>query len=352
MIRRIASLLLLLVPAAMLISQEKSPLPRARQLESAKQFEQANELLSDYTRRNPKDMDAWVELGRVQLQQRLSDDAMRSYAAALAIAPNSHSAREGEVKAAIESALADRKAGDNDGALGCLDRARKLVPDSPELLTDFGIQADSMQIYEDAEKALARAHELAPNDPKTLYALAHVQLDEQKMADAEANLRAYLKLKPGDASAHYGLGHLLHMMLRDDQAKSELERSIALQPAQTASYYELGEIALQMGQNSEAKSDYTKVLSVDPRHGGALTGMGILAYRAKNYNSAEQYLTEAVLCAPDYVEAHHYYALVLAQLGDTQGAARESALAGSLRMQQDKLRHGYFLITPSTNSTH
>lgn len=350
--RRIASLLLLLAPAAMLISQEGSPLPRARQLEAAKQFEQANELLSDSVRRNPKDVDAWVELGRVQLQQRLSDDAMRSYAAALAIAPNSHSAREGEVKAAIESALADRNAGDNNGALSCLDRARKLVPDSPELLTDFGIQADSMQIYEDAENALTRAHELAPNDPKTLYALAHVQLDEQKMGEAEANLRAYLKLKPDDASAHYGLGHLLHMMLRNDQAKPELERSIALQPNQTGSYYELGEIALQMRQHSDAKSDYSKVLSIDPRHGGALTGMGILAYRAKDYSSAERYLKEAVLCAPDYVEAHHYYALVLAQLGDAQDAARESALATSLRAQQDKLRHGYFLITPSSNSTH
>lgn len=352
MIHRMASLFLVLISAATLIAQQNSSLSRARNLEAAKQFEQANELLSDYVRLNPKDAEAWAELGRVQLQQRLSDDAMRSFAAALAIDPKSPSARQGEVRAAIESALADRNSGDNNGALSCLVHARKLVPDSPELLTDFGIQADSMQIYQDADKALTRAHQLSPNDPKILYALAHVELDEQKMAEAETNLRAYLKIRPNDASAHYGLGHLLHMMLRDDEAKSELERSIALQPDQTESYYELGEIALQMRQNAEAKADYGKVLSMDPRHGGALTGMGILAFRAKDYSSAERYLSEAVACAPDYVEAHHYYALVLAQLGRTQDAARESALASNLRAQQDKLRHGYFLITPPSNSTH
>lgn len=341
---RFTALLFLLIPAA--ASQQQSPIPQARQLEAAKRFEDANELLSNYVHRNPKDAAVWTELGRVQLQQQLSDDAMHSFAAALAIDPQLPPAREGEVKAAVASALADRSAGDNNAALSCLVQARKLVPDSPELLTDFGIQADSMQIYEDADKALTQARQLAPNNPRVLYALAHVELDEQKMAEAEANLRAYLKIRPSDASAHYGLGHLLHMMARDDEARAELEHSIALQPHQTESYYELGEIALQMRQEAEARGDYGKVLAIDPRHGGALTGMGILAFRAKDYAAADKYLSEAVLCAPDYVAAHHYYALTLAQLGRTQDAAREAALATSLRQQQDKLRHGYFLITP------
>lgn len=338
------------MPAAPLFSQQQSPLRRARQLEAASRFEDANQLLSAYLRQHPKDAAAFAELGRVQLQQRLSDDAMRSFAAALAINPQSPSARAGEVKAAIASALADRNAGDNNAALSCLVQARKLVPDSPELLTDFGIQADSMQIYKDADQALTQARQLAPNNPRVLYALAHVELDEQKMPEAEANLRAYLKLRPDDATAHYGLGHLLHMMLRNDEAKSELERSIALQPRQTESYFELGEIALQQHQDADARADYTRVLSMNPRHGGALAGMGILAFRAKDYPSAEKYLSQAVLCAPDYVEAHHYYALTLAQLGRTQESARESALATSLRQQQDKLRRGYFLITP--NASH
>ena len=45
---------------------------------------------------------------------------------------------------------------------------------------DFGVQADSMQIYRDADEALTEAHVLAPSDAKILYALAHVEVDEQR----------------------------------------------------------------------------------------------------------------------------------------------------------------------------
>ena len=327
--------------------QEGSPLARARQLEAANRLEDANELLSEYVRRDPSDAAVFVELGRVQMRQRLTDDAMRSFGSALAIDPKLKAAQEGEVKAAVASALADRNAGDNDGALGCLVRALKVVPDSTELLLDFGIQADAMRIYQDAEKALTRARALAPEDAKILYALAHVQLDEQKMGEAEKNLRAYLKMRPDDASAHYGLGHLLHMMVRDDEAKAELERSIALAPRQTESYYELGEIALERHEAKAAAAEFGRVLAADPRHGGALTGMGIVALRAKNYVEAEKYLSEAVRDAPEYAEAHQYYGQALAHLGRREEAARETALAASLREQQDKLRHGYHLISPS-----
>jgi tetratricopeptide (TPR) repeat protein len=326
--------------------QELSPLQRARQLETSGKFEEANELLADFAQRKPADTAVLIELGRVQMKQGLNDDAMRSFGAALAVEPHSISAREGEVKAAITAALVDRNAGDDDGALSCLLRAVKLVPDSPELLTDFGIQADSMQIYRDADTALTHAHVLDPANPKILYALARVELDEQKTDEAESNLRAYLKVRPDDATAHYGLGRLLHMVARNDEARVELERSIALHPRQSESYYELGEVALDLHQDAEAKAEYEKVLAVAPQHGGALTGMGILAFRAKDYAAAEKYLRTAVMYAPDHPKAHQFYAMTLAQLGRKTEAERETAVAQDLIERQNKLSHGYFLTTP------
>jgi len=80
--------------------------------------------------------------------------------------------------------------------------------------------------------------------------------------------------------------------------------------------------------------------------------MGTLEFRAKDYPEAEKYLSKAVLYAPDYVEAHQFYALTLAHLGRKTDAARESTLAASLREQQNKLSHGYFLLTQPSDSTH
>jgi tetratricopeptide (TPR) repeat protein len=316
---------------------------QARALIQTHQLQKANELLSDLARQDPANAEVLIELGQVQLEQGLNEDALKSFEAILSREPAFAPAREGEVKAATAAALADRVAGANDSALLCLVRARKFVPDSPELLLDFGVQAESMRIFSDADAALTRAHQLAPNDTKILYALAHVQLDEQKMPEAEANLRVYLKAQPGDATAHYGLGRLLHMLLRYDEAKAELEKSVALQPLQSGSYYELGEIALEQNENNEAKSNFERVLAVAPHHGGALTGMGILAFRSKNYVAADGYLKSAVFYASEYPEAHHYYALVLARLGRTDESKRESDLATSLNEQQNRQSRGNFL---------
>lgn len=329
-----------------LIAQSSSPadsVEQVRALVAANQLLQANEMLSAMVSRDPHNLVAWQELGDVQLAQALNDDAMTSFEFVLKAKPNAPQARAGEARAAIASALADRAAGNSDRALATLLRAKGYVPDSVELLTAFGIQADSMEIYEDADAALSEAHRLEPQNVKALYALAHVELDEQKTSDAEAHLRAYLKIQPTDATAHYGLGHLLYILSRDVEAEAELERSIALQPHQTESYYDLGQIALDSHDDDAAKEDYAKVLAAAPHHGGALTGMGVLAYRAKDYSAAESYLKQAVIYAPDYITAHRYYAMTLARLGQQEESQRESTLAEQLTAEQNKLRHGYTL---------
>jgi tetratricopeptide (TPR) repeat protein len=324
-------------------AQDDAAMQQAGRLEDAHQLNKASEVLSNLLLREPGKKAALLELGQVQLKQGLYEDAMKSFEAVLAGEVGSASARDGEVAAAESAALADRKAGIDGSALLCLVRARKFVPDSPRLLLDFGIQAEQMRIYKDADDALSKAHELAPGDARVLYALAHVQFDEQKMPEAEANLRAYLKMQPDDATAHYGLGRLLHMVDRDDEAKSELERSIALAPRQSDSYYELGEIALAQNQDGEAMNAYEKVLTVAPHHGGALTGMGELALRAKDYSNAEKYLKDATLYAPDYPRAHHYYALLLVRTGRQNEAQREAKLAAKLDQDESKARRGNFL---------
>jgi tetratricopeptide (TPR) repeat protein len=315
-------------------------LARAQQLIEQHELEKASEVLGELLRNDPHNEAANVALGQVRMFQGLYEDALKSFEAVLAEKPGSGSAREGEVNAAEAAALADRNVGIDGNALLILVRARKFVPDSPQLLLDFGIQAERMKIFGDADAALTRAQELAPDDAKIIYALAHVQFDEQKMQEAETNLRTYLEMRPNDATAHYGLGRLLHMLARNDEAKTELERSITLQPRQSGSYFQLGEIERESNQPDAARHNYQTVLKEAPHHGGALTGMGILAFQTKDYAGAERYLQDAVTYAPDYVTAHHYHSLVLERLGRKAEAKREADLAESLRVREEKTRRG------------
>jgi tetratricopeptide (TPR) repeat protein len=321
-------------------SPREDVLAHAQSLMEARDFDRAGEVLAEFLRNDPNNEAANVKLGQLRITQGLFEDALKSFETVLMVKPNSAAARDGEVKAAEAAALADRKIGIDGSALLSLIRARKFVPDSPQLLLDFGIQAERMKIYKDADAALTKAHQLAPDDPKILYALAHVQFDEQRMPEAEANLRAYLRARPDDATAHYGLGRLLHVLLRNDEAAVELTKSTELQPRQSESYYELGEIAREANQFDEARRRYELVLGVAPHHGGALTGLGILAFQTKDYSGAGKYLRDAVTYAPDYVTAHHYYSLVLARLGRDADAKREGDLAATLRAREEKDRRG------------
>lgn len=319
------------------------PLRRAAEFVAQQHLEQANQVLTDYLHRDPSSRSALLALGRIQLQQQLNEDALRSFEAVLAADPAAPEARDGEVAAAVAAAAAEQKIGLDGDALLFLVRARKLVPDAPQLLFALGMQEERMRIYGDAETALARAHQLAPQDLRILYALAHVQLDQQKMPEAEANLRAYLEREPADATAHYGLGLLLHLSLRNDEAKAEFARSLELQPRQTASYFQLGEMAREASDDAQARGFYDQVLALAPHHGGALTGQGILALRAKDYALAESSLEQAVRYAPDSVTAHRYLAVVLARQGRADDAKREADRATALNQQQVRAQRGSFL---------
>jgi tetratricopeptide (TPR) repeat protein len=307
------------------------------------ELDKAESELKPLIERNPNDPGALTLLGGIRAEQHRLDDAMAAFESVLNADPKNAVVRNGEAKAGIAAALDAKRAGDNDGAMVYLARARKYVSDDPELLFDFGVQADMMHLYKDAEDALTKSLELRPADARTIYALGHLELDEQKMPQAEAHLRQYLKLFPEDASAHYGLGKLFHILARDDEAQVELRRSLELQPQQTESYYELGDIELGRHQYDAAAVLFEKVLERNPQHGGALTGMGIVAYRKKDYAKAEGYLKSAIVYAGDYSIAHFYYGMVLTKLGRAAEGEKELAIAKDAEQKEKQQQRGYVL---------
>ena len=122
------------------------PLQQADQLIRSHQLEKANSLLAEFVQEHPENEAANIKLGQVQIALGLYEDALKSFETILVNNPKVQSARDGEAEAAEADALADQKAGIDGSALMCLIRARKFVPDSPQLLLDFGIQAERLPL--------------------------------------------------------------------------------------------------------------------------------------------------------------------------------------------------------------
>jgi len=341
-------------------------LAKARELRASHQPEAAESLLRPYLAAQPNDIEALTLLGQLCMDQGDQVGAEKALITALAASPNSiaanlalgdlllsthrnpeamdrfetvlaiaradSDARRGELAAATELALSARNSGHPEVALQVLQHARTKLTDDPKLLLELGIQATELYLYPEAEDALNAALELTPNDPGILYALARMETEWQHLQAAEADFRAYLAVQPADASAHFGLGHVLAMELRTDDACAEFERSIQLQPVQTESYYQIGQIELDAHRDAKAELLFRKALERDPKHGGALTGMGVVAFRAKDYTSAEKYLVAAEKTAPNYGPAHYYRGLALSHMGrrdEGEAELREATKLGS-----------------------
>lgn len=294
----------------------------------------AKELLTKALSLSPNSPSANNAIGKLMLEEHRDPEAMDRFETVLATNLTDKDARAGELAAATDLAMSARRDDRPDAALKVLEHARTKLPDDPRLLLDLGIQAMEMGLLPEAMDSLQRARKLDPTDPDILYALARLEMQEQHLQAAETDLRAYLAKRPEDASAHFGLGKVLQAAQRPVEAKAEFERSIQLQPAQTESYYELGQLELEAQHDAQAASLFQEVLARDARHGGALTGMGVIAFRAKDYAQAEQYLARAEKTAPDYQPAHYYRGLALARLGQKDESQRELQIATELDRKQ------------------
>jgi tetratricopeptide (TPR) repeat protein len=257
--------------------------------------------------------------------------ALNELKEALAIDPANEQARALLRKTAHEAALQAMAAGNIQQAISLLSSARKISPDDPEILYDFGMAAFDGSYYRDAQVALEQTLKLRPRYYQAEYALARVYLKENRGEDAEREMRACVAANPRDATAEYGLGYILAAEEKLEQAKAAFTQSLALQPQQTESEFQLAEIALKQGETEEARREYETVLQRDPRHAGALTGIGIIQFRSGYYAAARQNLKQAVEIAPAYPKAHYYYALVLSKTGDAQQAKHELSIAAELQ---------------------
>lgn len=261
-------------------------------------------------------------------------DALKDLQTALAIAPTNGQARELVRKIARESTARALSNHNKDEAVAIAVEARRILPEDPEILYDFGMVGFEAELYKDAQAALEEALRGRQDYAEAHYALARVYLNQGLAQQAEQEMRRYLVLRPQDASAEYGLGYVLMAEQKLDEAKQAFEESLKLQPQQTESLFQLGEIAMEHGETEAAHGFFVRVVSSDAHHGGALTELGVIAFKSAKYDEAKGDLQQAVAAAPNYQKAHYYYALTLSKMGEKERAAGEFALAKQLQQKQ------------------
>jgi Flp pilus assembly protein TadD len=193
-------------------------------------------------------------------------------------------------------------AGDNQGALPLLLKAREQTPRHVDLLNALGECLSRLGRPREALEVFDTALAIAP-----------------------------------DARLHFGRAMALEELSELDAARGAFEQALLLNPAQSEALSRLALLAVQRGDAASARELATRALAIDPRDPAARIALADAALEQKDMTTAERQVS-ALVQDPNLGPANRAYAMSLAgDILDAQDRTAEAfaAYAASKALQRD-----------------
>jgi tetratricopeptide (TPR) repeat protein len=313
------------------------------------------------TETDPKDVDSWIMLGRLQKALMNSTEAMNAYKKALELDADNEDAMTG-----LATVYADL--GDNKAAAEMLRKVAEKDP-NPRSLTSLAGVYEQLKDYSLAAEMLRRALDQQPGNSELKQALAEDllfsnQLDEalklyqEAAADDPKDIKSQLRISliyrqkqdfakareaadkakeidPNDLEAQYNDVNLLEAEGKIPDAiktlKGILDATVkkSYSPSEKASranlLQNLGELQRTIEQYPAAVDAFRQAVDLDPDNAGRAEAEVIETYReAKDYPKAESEADAAVKKYPKDRVVSATRALVLSDMGKTDAAVAEA----------------------------
>jgi len=273
-----------------------------------------------------KSFPVFFALGIANIAVKQLDKAEEYLNAALALKTNDVATLRALAKVA-------RINGNFEKALPHLVQARRIAPNSPTVLYEFGATALQMGLVLDALPVFEQLHRDYPRELAYLYGLAAANWTKGEIAETARLMNTYVAMDPGSASAWYLLGAALLRQERYSEAQKALQRSLSLK-ADSDTEYLLGESFEKSGDPNTAIEIFRKIVQSRPDHAAAHAALGTAYREAGNYNGARLELERAVELDAKDLRANYQLGLVYAKLGEKEAAQKMFDRADELRKRQ------------------
>ena len=227
----------------------------------------------------------------------------------------------------------------DSAALDTLGRARKIAPNSEEVLSAYAQIALARHAPLPAILALEPLTRMAPSVAQYhyLHGVALLQAGDME-AGGEALQRAE-KLEPNRPLTLIALALALNSRKLHAESKAYLLRALELEPDNVEAIAALAEAEEGLNELAEAEAYALRALA---RQGGHATGnlvLGMVRMKQERYGEAKDALERAVAADPDSSKAHYQLSLAYARLGDEANAHKQVALyQKALREMEERLR--------------
>jgi tetratricopeptide (TPR) repeat protein len=268
-----------------------------------------------------------LKLGKAYLSAGAEGGAEKNFQLALSMDP---------ACIACEQSLAEiaERQGETEKALALLITAKKLAPDDPEVLFQFGKVCLERNLLEDALPALTKAVALKPDHEPYVYVLGSAKVAQGKLGEARSLFGGLLEKHPRDAVLKYSVGAVDYMDGRYAEAEAALKESLKIQADQVAASYYLGLTYEANGEDDRAAREFRELLKGHPEHAPSCVQLGSILVRKHEFGEAQQLLERGIALDPDSVQGHYQLALLLRRLGKTEES--DAQFAESRRLEKER----------------
>jgi tetratricopeptide (TPR) repeat protein len=314
-------------------------------------------------KRSPRDPRIIEILGAIYARSDRFQQAETSYREALAIAPDSISARLG---------LADvlKGTGQLERALEEFEEVRRRQPDNTVAAAQAALLLVRTGDVPAGETAARRAVVLAPDDAEAHYALGLALFHQERLPAAEASMRRALEIQPGHLGALTQLIKIETRLGNDDMAHEfreahqealrqrhveervrgrrqaavaafnreeytvaleELQAILLEDPKDYQVHLFLGSTYLALGDNARARAALQRSLELEPRSERGLLELGRLNAMENRLDDAVRDLERAAAINPDFPEPHYFLAGIHMARGDMERSRKEMEMFETLR---------------------
>ena len=319
---------------------------------------------------DPKNAEAYANLGVIEFLQENCQNASQNFRKALAIDPSltktqallgicqrrlgDPSARpllersfpklkdkQLSVRVGLELTTLYDQQGEPERAVAVM---QKLVDVNPD---DADILYTAQRLYREiADDTLDKLAVLAPGSARMQQVIAERLINAGDAEGAVEHYKKALEINPRLPGVHFELAQAILQSARNnpavqDQAEKELETAVTVDGDSANLQCGLGAIAILRADIEKAYAHYTRALAMDPGSTEAQLALGHILMTMGKPQEARRYLEMAVKADPLNETAHYRLAVAYKRLQMPEQAQKEARLFKEIKETKDHVRELY-----------
>ncbi len=212
-----------------------------------------------------------------------------------------------------------------------LEQTRAWLPNNNELTYALGMASIQTRQPDKAREAFGRMFGVAADSAAAHLLTAQMMIRVEFEDFAEVELKKALEKDPRLPQANYLLGQNAIYKGRYDEGIELMEKELAINPDNAMAYYKIGDALTRGLKWDEAIVQLQKSVWLNPFYSGPYILLGKSYLKKRQLPNAEGMLRRAIQFDPNNKSAHYMLAQVYQQMGRTEDARREFALAEKLQ---------------------